>query len=139
MTLPAETERLLSPAASCQLRSLRMKTTLYGFKACDTVQKARKWLDAKKVEHRFFDYRVETLDPKTVDEWFKRAGWESVFNRGSASFKELTESDRNTLDGKKARALIAANSNFIKRPVLDTGKELHFGFKPAVYEKVFGG
>jgi len=115
-----------------------MTTTLYGFKACDTVQKARKWLDANNVEHRFFDYRVEKLDPKLVDDWFRRAGWESVFNRGSASFKELPEKERDGLDAKAARALIATNSNFIKRPVLDTGQELHFGFKPAVYEKVFG-
>ena len=115
-----------------------MTTTLYGFKACDTVQKARKWLDANKVEHRFFDYRIDRLDPKVVDDWFKRAGWESVFNKGSASFKELPENERAKLDAKAARALIATNSNFIKRPVLDTGKELHFGFKPAVYEDVFG-
>lgn len=115
-----------------------MTTTLYGFKACDTVQKARKWLDANKVEHRFFDYRIETLDPKTVDDWFRRAGWESVFNKGSTSFKELPETERAGLDARKARALIAANTNFIKRPVLDTGKALHFGFKPVVYEKLFG-
>src|SRR5688572_5515236 len=105
--------------------ALSMTTTLYGFKACDTVQKARKWLEAHKVEHRFFDYRVEKLDPKAVDDWFKRAGWEAVFNKGSTSFKELSEAERAGLDATKARALIGANSNFIKRPVLDTGKELH--------------
>ena len=115
-----------------------MTTTLYGFKACDTVQKARKWLDARGVAHRFFDYRVETLDPKVVDDWFARAGWESVFNKGSTSFKELSEADRAGLDAKKARALIASNTNFIKRPVLDTGTALRFGFKPAAYEELLG-
>ncbi|MDP3895844.1 MAG: arsenate reductase [Mesorhizobium sp.] len=115
-----------------------MTTTLYGFKACDTVKKARKWLDDKGVEHRFFDYRVERLDPKTVDDWFARAGWEQVFNCGSTSFRELPDADKTGLDAKKARAMILAETNLIKRPVLDTGDRLVFGFKPDAYSAATG-
>ena len=113
-------------------------TTLYGFKSCDTVKKARKWLDDKGVAHRFFDYRVETLDPKVVDDWFARAGWEQVFNRNSTTFKELPEAEKAGIDANKARKMILAETNLIKRPVLDTGDKLIFGFKADTYAGVTG-
>jgi len=112
--------------------------TLYGFKSCDTVKKARGWLDANKVQHRYVDYRAETLDPKVVDDWFARAGWESVFNRNSTSFKALTDQEKAALTKARARKLIAADTNFIKRPVLDTGATLLFGFKPDAYASATG-
>ncbi|MDW6026391.1 Spx/MgsR family RNA polymerase-binding regulatory protein [Mesorhizobium sp. BAC0120] len=112
--------------------------TLYGFKSCDTVRKARAWLDARDVKYDFFDYRVEKLDPKVVDGWFARAGWEKVFNRNSTVFKELPEAEQASIDEKKARAMILAETNLIKRPVLDAGGRLLFGFKAAEYEQVVG-
>jgi Spx/MgsR family transcriptional regulator len=112
--------------------------TLYGFKSCDTVRKARAWLDARDVNYDFFDYRVEKLDPKVVDGWFARAGWEKVFNRNSTAFKELPETEQAGIDQKKARAMILAETNLIKRPVLDAGGRLLFGFKPAEYEQIVG-
>lgn len=115
-----------------------MPATLYGFKSCDTVKKARKWLDDHNVEHRYFDYRAEKLDPKVVDDWFKRAGWEAVFNRNSTTFKELPETEKTAIDAKKARAMILAETNLIKRPVLDTGKDLLFGFKADAYGAATG-
>jgi arsenate reductase len=115
-----------------------MTTTLYGFKSCDTVKKARKWLDDKGVAHRFFDYRVEKLDPKTVDDWFARAGWEQVFNRNSTTFKELPETEKAGIDAKKARKMILAETNLIKRPVLDTGGTLVFGFKADTFASATG-
>ena len=111
-----------------------MPTTLYGFKSCDMVKKARKWLDDRGVKHKYFDYRAEKLDPKVVDDWFARAGWEAVFNRNSTTFKELPDAQKEGLDEAKARSMILAETNLIKRPVLDTGQELVFGFKPAAYE-----
>lgn len=110
-----------------------MATTIYGFKGCDTVRKALSWLEKNKVEHRFFDYRVEPLDKATVEDWFRRAGWETVFNRASTAFRELPDEARAGLDEARAKALILANTNLIKRPVLDTGKTLTFGFKPETY------
>lgn len=115
-----------------------MPTTLYGFKSCETVKKARKWLDDHDVEHRYFDYRAEKLDPKVVDDWFKRAGWEAVFNRNSTTFKELPEGEKAAIDAKKARAMILAETNLIKRPVLDTGKDLIFGFRADAYAAATG-
>src|SRR5262245_1267900 len=85
--------------------------TLYGFKSCDTVGKARAWLDARDIKFRFFDYRVEKLDPKVVDGWFARAGWEKVFNRNSTAFKELPEAEQAGIDENRARAMILAETN----------------------------
>lgn len=115
-----------------------MPVTLYGFKSCDTVKKARTWLDRMGVDYRFFDYRVEKLEPNAVDRWFARAGWEAVFNRNSTTFKELPEEQRNRIDEKKARAMILAETNLIKRPVLETDSKLLFGFRQAQYEDMFG-
>lgn len=115
-----------------------MTVVLYGFKACDTVKKARLWLDRNGVEHRFFDYRVETLDPATVDDWFARAGWEKVLNRNSTTFRELPDSEKSGIDQDAARRLILAETNLIKRPVLDTGDALVFGFKADAYAQALG-
>jgi len=114
-----------------------MTTTLYGFKSCDMVKNARKWLDANGVRHSFFDYRAEKLDPATVDGWFKRAGWETVFNRNSTTFKELPDAAKAGIDEKKAKAMIMAETNLIKRPVLDVDGKLYFGFKADTYAQAF--
>jgi arsenate reductase len=87
-----------------------MTTTLYGFKSCDTVKKARKWLDDKGVAHRFFDYRVE----------------------------KLPETEKAGIDAKKARKMILSETNLIKRPVLDTGGTLVFGFKADAFASATG-
>jgi arsenate reductase (glutaredoxin) len=113
-------------------------TTLYGFKSCDTVRKARAWLDQHGVEHRWFDYRVDRLDPKVVDDWFSRAGWEAVLNRNSTTYKELPDAEKQAIDQDKARAMILTETNLIKRPVLDTGKTLLFGFKADAYAQATG-
>ena len=115
-----------------------MTVTLYGFKSCDMVRNAMKWLDANKVEHDYFDYRAKKLDPKTVDDWFRRAGWENVFNRNSTSYKEMPEGEKAGIDQKKAKELILANTNLIKRPVLDTGDRLLLGFKAASWAQELG-
>lgn len=71
-----------------------MAATLYGFRSCDMVRNAIKWLDANGVAYTFFDYRKDALDPAVVDDWFARADWELVFNRNSTTFKELPEQQR---------------------------------------------
>lgn len=115
-----------------------MTNTLYGFKSCDMVRNAMKWLEAEKVDYALFDYRKQKLDPKVVDDWFARAGWETVFNRNSTSYKEMPEAEKAGIDKTRAKALILANTNLIKRPVLDTGSELVFGFKPATFAQALG-
>jgi arsenate reductase len=116
-----------------------MSVTLYGFAACDTVKKARNWLAANGVAYEFFDYRKAPLDPAAVDDWFRRAGWESVFNRNSTAFKELPETQKQNIDAAGAKAMILAETNLIKRPVLDTRDALLFGFKADAYEKALAG
>ncbi|MBX3596914.1 MAG: Spx/MgsR family RNA polymerase-binding regulatory protein [Rhizobiaceae bacterium] len=113
-------------------------TTLYGFKACDTVRKARTWLDANGVQYRYFDYRMEALDSSIVDDWFGRAEWTAILNRNSTTFRELEDSQKANLDRAKARTLILSNSNLIKRPVLDTGDQLLFGFNADKYSAALG-
>jgi Spx/MgsR family transcriptional regulator len=115
-----------------------MAVTIYGFKGCDTVKKALKWLEAEGVAHRFFDYRKENLDPQVVEDWFRRAGWEAAFNRGSTAYRALSDDQKAHIDAAKAKALILQDTNFIKRPVLDTGDTLLFGFKADSYALALG-
>ncbi|MBO6719866.1 MAG: Spx/MgsR family RNA polymerase-binding regulatory protein [Rhizobiaceae bacterium] len=115
-----------------------MSVTIYGFKSCDTVRKALAWLDANGVAHDFFDYRKQQLDPGVVDDWFERAGWEAVFNRGSSAYRALPDEEKADIDAGKAKALILRDTNFIKRPVLDTGNTLLFGFKADPYAQATG-
>ncbi len=115
-----------------------MAAKLYGFRSCDMVRNAMKWLDAHGQPYDFFDYRKDALDPKTLDDWFARAGWEAVFNRNSTTFKELPESEKTGIDEKRARQMILAETNLIKRPVLDTGRALVFGFKADRYAAATG-
>lgn len=101
---------------------------IYGFKSCDLVRAALKWMDANQIAHTFIDYRKEALDASVVQDWFKRAGWETVFNRNATTFKALPEAERNAVDEGRALAMILGQTNYIKRPVLDTGSTLIFGF-----------
>lgn len=114
------------------------KTILYGFKSCDMVRNAMKWLDANGIAYEFFDYRRDTLDPQTVDDWFARAGWENVFNRNSTTFKDWPESKKTGLNEKHARQMILDETNLIKRPVLDTGTTLLLGFKADTWAAALG-
>ena len=107
----------------------------YGIPNCDTVKKARAWLDANDVAHRYFDYRVEKLDPKTVDDWFARAGWEALLNRRGTTFRALSEADKADIDRAKAIRLMEANPSLIKRPVVEHGGGVLVGFDPAEWEK----
>ncbi|MBX3583729.1 MAG: arsenate reductase [Rhizobiaceae bacterium] len=115
-----------------------MTVTIYGIKTCDTVRKARNWLDAKGVEHRFVDYRVEGLDPKKLAGWEKAVGWEKLLNKTSATFKGLPDADKRSIDGKKAFALMQTHPTLIKRPVLDVDGAITVGFKPEIYEQAVG-
>lgn len=117
---------------------MNAKVTLYGFRSCDTVRAAIAWLDANGVAHDFFDYRVHSLDPDIVDDWFVRAGWEQVLNRNATTFKALPESEKSGIDVTRAKQMILAQTNLIKRPVLDTGDVLLFGFKADAWSAALG-
>ncbi len=112
-----------------------MAVTIYGIKTCDTVRKARNWLEASGVDHRFVDYRAEGLDAKKLAVWEKAVGWEKLLNKTSATFKGLPEADKEGIDRKKALALMQAHPTLIKRPVLDVDGAITVGFKPEIYEQ----
>jgi arsenate reductase len=113
-----------------------MTVTIYGIKTCDTVRKARTWLEGRGVAHGFVDYRAEGLDPKKLAAWEKAIGWEKLLNKASTTFKDLPDADKQALDRKNAVALMQAHPTLIKRPVLDVDGAITVGFKPEIYERV---
>ncbi len=111
--------------------------TLYGIKNCDTIKKARKWLDNQGVEYRFHDVREDGLDSKTVDLWLENLGWETVVNKRSTTWKELSPAARDNMDNASALEAIAQHPTLFKRPLLDIGHELHCGFSAEKYQDIF--
>lgn len=109
--------------------------TIYGIKACDTMKKARAWLDAHGVAHRFHDYKVSGIDRLVLEAWVEAVGWETLLNRQGTTFRRLPDAKKANLDAKKAIALMLAQLSMVKRPVLDIGGELTVGFKPEIYAK----
>ena len=108
--------------------------TIYGISNCDTMKKARAWLDGRKIAYACHDYRVAGLDRGVIEGWVRRAGWETLLNKASTTFRGLPEPDKAGLNEGKAVALMLDQPTMIKRPVLDTGEALLVGFKPDVYE-----
>jgi arsenate reductase len=113
-------------------------TTIYGIKNCDTMKKARAWLEAHKVGHTFHDYKAAGIDKATLEGWAKKVGWEVLLNRAGTTFKKLPEADKDGLTEKKAIALMLAQPSMIKRPVLEAKGKLTVGFKPESYKALFG-
>lgn len=111
--------------------------TMHGIKNCDTVRKARRWLDDRGIEYRFRDYKTEPPGEDELTAWTERLGWEKLLNRAGTTFRKLPESDKAGIDREKAIALMRAQPSMIKRPLLDTGETLRLGFKPEDYETVF--
>ncbi|MCB1699864.1 MAG: ArsC family reductase [Pseudomonadales bacterium] len=111
--------------------------TLYGIKNCDTVKKARKWLDARSVDYRFHDFRTDGLDRDTLAGWLDELGWENLVNRRSTSWRALDEATREGMNEDSALAAIMAQPTLIKRPLLDIGHERFAGFSAATYQKIF--
>jgi arsenate reductase len=111
--------------------------TIYGIKNCDTMKKARTWLDGHKVGYAFHDYKAEGVDKARLEGWAKQVGWEVLLNRSGTTFRKLPDADREGLTEKKAIALMLAQPSMIKRPVLEKGGALLVGFKPDAYAKAF--
>jgi arsenate reductase len=112
--------------------------TIYGIKNCDTMKKARAWLDAHGVAYAFHDYKVAGIGRGALEAWAREVGWETLLNRAGTTFRKLPEKDREGLTEKKAIALMIAQPSMIKRPVLEAGDMLLVGFKPDMYERAFG-
>ena len=108
-------------------------TTIYGIKNCDTMKKARAWLDKKGVAYDFHDYKKQGIGRATLERWADHVGWEVLLNRSGTTFRKLPEADRQGLDLARAIELMLAQPSMIKRPVLEIGDRLIVGFKPEVY------
>ena len=115
-----------------------MTITLHGIKACDTMKKARDWLDGNGVAYAFHDYKAAGIDPVTLERWAGNTGWEVLLNRAGTTFRKLPDADKAGIDQAKAIALMVAQPSMIKRPVLEVDGALVVGFKPETYAKVFG-
>jgi arsenate reductase len=109
--------------------------TIYGIKNCDTMKKARAWLDGRGVKYAFHDYKTAGIDRGRLEGWAREVGWEALLNKAGTTFRKLDDADKEGLNAKKAMALMLAQPSMIKRPVLDLGGKLVVGFKPEVYEK----
>lgn len=110
-----------------------MAITLYGIRSCDTMKKARGWLDAHGIAYRFHDYKTDGIDRATLQAWCRQVGWESLLNRAGTTFRKLADADKQGVNQEKAIALMLARPSMIKRPVVDNGETLLVGFKPDVY------
>ena len=116
-----------------------MTATLYGIRNCDTVKKARVWLDDHGVGFAFHDFNTAGIEAVKLADWCDRAGWETVINRAGTTFRKLPESDRADLTRDRAVALMLAQPSMIKRPVVEADGALLIGFKPDAYAAAFAG
>jgi arsenate reductase len=117
-----------------------MPITIYGIKNCDTMKKARMWLEKHGVDYQFHDYKTAGIDKERLEGWVKKAGWESLLNRAGTTFKKLPDKDKDGITEPKAIKLMLAQPSMIKRPVLELARgRLLVGFKPEDYEKALGG
>jgi arsenate reductase (glutaredoxin) len=109
--------------------------TIYGIKNCDTMKKARAWLDKRGVAYAFHDYKTAGIARGMLEGWASEVGWETLLNRAGRTFRALPQTDREGLTDENAIALMATQPSMIKRPVLDVDGRLLVGFKPEEYEK----
>jgi Spx/MgsR family transcriptional regulator len=115
---------------------LAEKPVLYGIPNCDTVRKARRWLDQQALTYDFHDLRADGIDGSLIRQWIERAGWETVVNRRSSSWKTLDPALREAMDASSAIDAVLAQPTLVKRPVLVDGDTLEFGFSEARYREL---
>ncbi len=114
-----------------------MSITLYGIPNCDTVKKARTWLEGRDIAYSFHDYKKAGADAGRLAIWCDALGWETVLNRAGTTFKKLPDTDKTGLDQGKAIALMLAQPSMIKRPVVEHQGGLLIGFKPDQWDAAF--
>lgn len=105
--------------------------TMYGIKNCDTVKKARTWLEDRKRDYAFHDYKAVGIDRPRLERWIDAVGWEKLLNRAGTTFRKLDDADKADIDAGKAAALMLAQPSMIKRPIVEHPGGLLVGFAPA--------
>lgn len=113
-----------------------MTITFFGIPNCDTVKKARRYLDGRGIDYQFHDYKKSGVEIATLERWVKQVGWEKLLNKAGTTFKKLSDADKADIDQAKAIELMHANPSLIKRPVVESGENLLVGFKPEIYDQV---
>ncbi|WP_020680707.1 ArsC family reductase [Marinobacterium rhizophilum] len=106
---------------------------LYGIKNCDTIKKARSWLESNGIDYRFHDYRADGLERAQLEAWAQELGWEALLNKRGTTWRTQPEAVKNTIDASSAITLMLQHPAMIKRPLLDTGTQRYLGFKAADY------
>lgn len=114
-----------------------MALTLYGIPNCDTVKKARVWLNDASVDYQFHDYKKAGIDAGTLKKWAGEVGWEKLLNKAGTTFKKLSDADKADIDEAKAISLMVANPSMIKRPVVEGAGPLLVGFRADDYAAAF--
>ena len=116
-----------------------MGITIYGIRNCDTMKKARAWLEAAGIAHDFHDYRVQSLDESRLRGWIAQVGWEALLNRAGTTFRKLPQAEREGLDEARALRLMLGEPAMIRRPVLELGGRILVGFRPEAYAQAVKG
>ena len=116
---------------------MQMKPTLYGIRNCDTVKRARAWLEAAHVSYDFHDYKTAGIDEARLRGWAREHGWERLLNRSGTTFRQLPDADKQALNEEKAVALMLASPSMIRRPVVDLGDRRLVGFSEELYRAAF--
>ncbi|MCG3730900.1 ArsC family reductase [Vibrio cincinnatiensis] len=114
-----------------------MLITLYGIPNCDTIKKARKWLEAQAIEYQFHDYRKNGITPELVNEFFQSLGWENVLNKRGTTYRQLSQEQKESLNETHALALLLEQPAMIKRPILRVQDTLYLGFSAQQYSELF--
>ena len=114
-----------------------MTITMYGIPNCDTIKKAKKWLEAEGVEYNFHDYRKQGIDKVLVETFCQQLGWENVLNKRGTTYRQLTQEQKESLNEANAIELLVEQPAMIKRPILVSGAEYHLGFKADQYATIF--
>lgn len=114
-----------------------MTITMYGIPNCDTIKKARKWLEAEGVDYQFHDYRKQGVDEAMIRHFCEALGWENVLNKRGTTYRQLTQEQKDSLNASTAIALLSQHPAMIKRPILQVDSQYHLGFKEPQYSAIF--
>ena len=115
----------------------KVTVAMYGIKNCDTIKKARAWLEGHGIAYAFHDYKLRGIDRATLEGWIAKAGWEKIVNRSGTTFRKLPDELKDGLDAERAIQLMIDQPSMIKRPLLDVDGRLVVGFNPETYAEAF--
>lgn len=114
-----------------------MSVTMFGIPNCDTIKKAKKWLDSQDISYQFHDYRKQGIDEQLVRRFCQELGWETVVNKRGTTYRQLSDEQKQSLNEQSAITLLIEMPAMVKRPIISVNNQLHIGFKPEQYAKIF--